>query len=54
MGHLFVQSNLRVIYVDTSLPDKIFRFYKPKFKIMNLEDEDTDVFRSFLFDKFRS
>jgi hypothetical protein len=46
MGHHFVQSNLRVIYVDTSLPDKIFRFVKPKLILMNLEDEDDDIFRS--------
>jgi hypothetical protein len=46
MGHHFVHSNLRVIYVDTSFPDKIFRFVKPNFMLMNLEDEDNDIFRS--------
>ncbi|CAF0998397.1 unnamed protein product, partial [Brachionus calyciflorus] len=49
-GHHFVQSNIKVSFIPTSLPNE--EFLKKKDELMELDEEDKNIFKDSLYDHY--
>jgi hypothetical protein len=52
LGHHFVQSDVKVLFLDTTLPGKAFKFLKNKEELGKMDPEDDNIFRESLFDTY--
>jgi hypothetical protein len=45
-GHHFAQSNLKIQFLNTCLPDKQFKYIKSKEKLIELEPDSSDIYKT--------
>ncbi|RNA06979.1 DNA helicase ATP, partial [Brachionus plicatilis] len=52
LGHHFVQSNMKVTFIPTSLPGDEFKFLKKREELIEMDPEDQDIFKKSALDYY--
>lgn len=52
LGHHFVQSNMKVTFIPTSLPGEEFKFLKKREELIEMDPEDQDIFNQSAYDYY--
>ncbi|RNA15558.1 replicase helicase endonuclease [Brachionus plicatilis] len=51
-GRHFVQSNARVIFIPTCIPEREFKFLKRKHELIEMDPDDDDIFKDSAYDYY--